>query len=112
MLMRPRVRGLSVKRTRACCARLFVGEQNRSGAEPQTNRANNEVRRSHLDAAALPPCRPAAVLPCCRAAVLPCQYTSRLCSLENRRQTHTQLHFVGLACKEIDPRPSSARHLS
>jgi hypothetical protein len=82
----------------------FVGKQNRGRAKPQTNRASNEVRRSHLDAAAL--------LPCCPAALLPCQYTSRLCSLENRRQTHTQLHFVGLACKEIDPRPSSARHLS
>src|SRR5258707_5564516 len=39
----------------------FVGEQNRGRAKPQTNRASNEVRRSHLDAAALLPCCPAAL---------------------------------------------------
>src|SRR5258707_6837017 len=40
----------------------FVGEQNRGRAKPQTNRASNEVRRSHLDAAALLPCCPANTL--------------------------------------------------
>src|SRR5258707_7293302 len=49
----------------------FVGEQNRGRAKPQTNRASNEVRRSHLDAAALLPCCPAALLPCCPAALPP-----------------------------------------
>src|SRR5258708_3522328 len=92
MLMRPCTHGLSMKRTRACCARLFAVEQNRSRAEFLLNRASRASTRP-----------PVAHLP------LPAR-TSRdfvRWGTDGRPQTHTLLACMLDAGKGESVRPSA-----